>query len=99
MVGSGLGDATVARELARKARRVLVQGITCVGSSAINFATAMAPPLPMFAAHGIDLAPALNFMQTQLPLAPLPDSLIGPMAKRISHAVLALGYEWKNSTR
>ncbi len=30
-----------------------------------------------------------------LPLAPLPDSLIGPMAKRISHAALALGYEWK----
>lgn len=95
MVGSGPGDATVARELARKGRRVLMQGITCGGSSAINFAIAMAPPLPMFAAHGIDLAPALNFMQTQLPLAPLPDSLVGPMAKRISHAALALGYEWK----
>ncbi|MES2049698.1 MAG: GMC family oxidoreductase [Pseudomonadota bacterium] len=74
---------------------LLVQGITAGGSSAINFATAMAPPLPMFAAYGIDLQAALSFMQTQLPMAPLPDKLIGPMARRIMDAALALGHDWK----
>ena len=132
VIGSGPGGATVARELARTGKKVLVlergsaaplngtllqmakiaavpgkgaffnrdasllvQGITAGGSSAINFATAMAPPLAMFAAYGIDLQGALSFMQTQLPMAPLPDQLIGPMAKRIMDAALALGHDWK----
>ncbi len=132
VIGSGPGGATVARELARAGKKVLVlergsdaplngtllqmakiaavpgkgaffnrdasllvQGITAGGSSAINFATAMAPPLPMFAAYGIDLQAALSFMQTQLPMAPLPDKLIGPMARRIMDAALALGHDWK----
>jgi choline dehydrogenase-like flavoprotein len=132
VIGSGPGGATVARELARAGKNVLVlergsaaplngtllqmakiaavpgkgaffnrdasllvQGITTGGSSAINFATAMAPPLPMFAAYGIDLQAALTFMQTQLPMAPLPDKLIGPMAARIMEAAQGLGHDWK----
>ena len=132
VIGSGPGGATVARELARAGKKVLVlergsaaplagtllqmakiaaipgkgaffnrdasllvQGITAGGSSAINFATAMAPPLPMFAAYGIDLHASLTFMQTQLPMAPLPDKLIGPMAARIMDAAQALGHDWK----
>ena len=131
VVGSGPGGATVARELARGGKRVLVleqgsaapltgtlgqmarigaipgkgaflnldasllvQGIGAGGSSSINFATATAPPLPMFAAHGIDLAPALAALRTELPIGPLPDTLVGPMATRIMHSARGIGLEW-----
>jgi len=74
---------------------LLVQGITAGGSSAINFATAMAPPLPLFAAYGIDLQPALDAVRLELPMAPLPDALIGPMAHRIMQSARTLGHDWQ----
>ena len=132
VVGSGPGGATVARELAKAGRRVLileqgsaapvkgtlgqmaamaavpgrgafihrdasllVQGVTAGGSSTVNFATATAPPLAMFAAYGIDLAPALAALHAELPIGPLPDSLVGPMAAHIMHAARSLGMDWQ----
>jgi choline dehydrogenase-like flavoprotein len=74
---------------------LLVQGVTAGGSSAINFATAAAPPVAMFAAHGIDLAPALRELRDELPIGPLPDSLVGPMASRIMQGALTLGLDWQ----
>ncbi|MES2118241.1 MAG: FAD-dependent oxidoreductase [Pseudomonadota bacterium] len=74
---------------------LLVSGIATGGTSTINFATAVAPPLSMFAAHGIDLAPALASLQAELPMSPLPDELIGPMAKRIEQGALARQLEWR----
>lgn len=73
---------------------LLVQGITAGGSSALNFATASPPPGAMFARHGIDLADALAALQAELPIARLPDSLIGPMAARIADAARAAGFDW-----
>ncbi|MFB9241242.1 GMC family oxidoreductase [Massilia antarctica] len=73
---------------------LLVQGINAGGSSSINFATAADPPLARFAAHGIDLAPALRALRAELPIGPLPDTLIGPMAARIMQGARALGMEW-----
>ena len=74
---------------------VLVQGVTAGGSSAINFATAAAPPAALFARHGIDLEPALAELRAELPIAPLPDALIGPMARRIMQAAHARGLPWQ----
>ncbi|WP_317203652.1 GMC family oxidoreductase N-terminal domain-containing protein [Janthinobacterium sp.] len=74
---------------------LLVRGVTAGGSSAINFATAMAPPLPYFARHGVDLGAALEALKLELPMAPLPDALIGPMARRIAVAARALGHDWR----
>jgi choline dehydrogenase-like flavoprotein len=73
---------------------LLVRGITAGGSSAINFATAMPPPLALFDRHGIDLRPALAALQRELPLAPLPDALIGPIAMRIMGAAKKRGLAW-----
>lgn len=74
---------------------LLVSGIAAGGTTTINFATAAPPPLPMFAAHGIDLAPALASLRAELPMAPLPDELIGPMAKRIQQGALARRLGWR----
>ena len=74
---------------------LLVQGITAGGSSALNFATAAPPPAAMFARHGIDLSAELALLQAELPIAPLPDHLIGPMATRIAGAARAAGFDWQ----
>ncbi|MEN3278772.1 MAG: hypothetical protein V7631_4562 [Massilia sp.] len=73
---------------------LLVAGITLGGSSAINFATAAPPPQAMFARYGIDLGPALAQLRAELPMAPLPDSLVGPMAARMAAAAHALSLDW-----
>jgi choline dehydrogenase-like flavoprotein len=74
---------------------LLVQGVATGGSSAINFATAAPPPLAMFAAHGVDLAPQLAALRAELPMAPLPDALIGTMAARIMEGASAAGLPWR----
>jgi choline dehydrogenase-like flavoprotein len=74
---------------------LLVRGITAGGSSTINFATAAPPPAALFASHGIDLEPALLALREELPMAPLPDSLVGPMATRIMQAARAASIEWQ----
>ncbi|GAB3458944.1 GMC family oxidoreductase [Massilia terrae] len=74
---------------------LLVSGITAGGSSTLNFATAAPPPLGKFAAHGIDLQPALDELRAELPMAPLPDALIGPMAHRMMDAAQALSLDWR----
>jgi choline dehydrogenase-like flavoprotein len=49
----------------------------------------------MFARHGIDLAPALAAWRAELPMAPLPDDLVGPMAARIAAGARAQGLAWR----
>ncbi|MQA42822.1 GMC family oxidoreductase N-terminal domain-containing protein [Rugamonas aquatica] len=74
---------------------LLVSGIAAGGTSTINFATAAPPPLAMFAAHGIDLGPALESLRAELPMGPLPDTLIGPMAQRIRQGAEAQQLGWQ----
>jgi choline dehydrogenase-like flavoprotein len=73
---------------------LLVRALTTGGTSTINFATAAPPPAAMFASRGIDLAPALAAWRAELPMAPLPDGLVGPMAARIMTAARARGLVW-----
>ena len=74
---------------------LVMRAITTGGSSVINFATAMPPPFERFQALGINLTEAYQLVQQQLPLAPLPDQLIGPMAQRIMDSALDLGLNWQ----
>lgn len=74
---------------------LLVQGVNAGGSSTVNFATATDPPAAMFAAHGIDLTAELRALRAELPLGPLPDHLVGPMATRIMAGARTLGLDWR----
>lgn len=74
---------------------LLVQGITAGGSSTLNFATAAPPPAPMFSRYGMDLSTELAALRAELPMAPLPDDLIGPIASRIMQSAHALGLSWR----
>jgi choline dehydrogenase-like flavoprotein len=74
---------------------LLIRGITAGGSSAINYATAMRPPVEMFQRYGIDLTAEIADVESTLPLSRLPDELIGPMAHRIASAAQQLKLDWK----
>jgi choline dehydrogenase-like flavoprotein len=74
---------------------LLVRALTVGGTSTLNFATAAPPPSAPFAAHGIDLAPALDALRAELPMAPLPDELVGPLARRIAAGARGAGVEWR----
>ena len=63
-------------------------------SSAINDVTAVVPPLPLFLRHGIDLHPALEALRTEIPMLPLPDRLVGPMARHLMHSAVAVDHIW-----
>ena len=74
---------------------MVMRGITTGGSSTINFATAMAPPFARLESLGIALRETDQQLRQQLPIAPLPDELIGPMAQTIQQSALALGHPWQ----
>ena len=132
VVGTGPGGATVAREMTRRKKDVLmlewgaarpirgsvpqfagaaavpgrsllitgdlcamVRGITTGGSSVFYYGTAFAPPVATFDARGIDLRPHIQAIQAELPVAPLADELMGPMATRIMQSARELGYDWQ----
>ncbi len=73
---------------------LLLRGITAGGSSAINYATAMPPPFDSFRRYGIELESHYSALQQDIPIQPLPDELIGPMASRLMHSAQQLGLSW-----
>jgi hypothetical protein len=127
VVGSGPAGATIARELSKRGKRVLilerggdgtlregsnafilnrvfasenvlaVRAFSTGGTTAVYFAVADDPSLEPFRAVGIDLAGALAEAKRELPLAILPDELIGAQALRLRASAVALGYSWNKS--
>ena len=73
----------------------MVRGITTGGSSVFYYGTAFDPPLAMFDTCGIDLRPDIEAIRSELPVAPLSDDLMGPMATRIMQSAQDLGYTWR----
>ena len=72
----------------------MVRAITAGGSSVLYYGTAFEPPLDMLKAYGVDIEQEVQEVKDELPIAPLKDSLIGPMAKRIMESARELGYDW-----
>jgi hypothetical protein len=129
VVGSGPSGATVARELSKRKKSVLIlerggnvplkegslgtasildavpvsrdlstfRAFTTGGTTAVYFAVAEFPPLDTFLSLGIDLSRELEDAKRELPLAELPDELLGPQAVRVQESAIALGYQWKKA--
>jgi choline dehydrogenase-like flavoprotein len=132
VVGTGPGGATVARELARRGKEVLmlewgpggpvrgtlgqaarellmpgkgllitsqllgmVRGITTGGSSLFYYATCFPVPFEMFARHGIDLAEDVEELRRELPIGPLKDEMMTPMATRLMESAREVGFDWR----
>jgi choline dehydrogenase-like flavoprotein len=73
----------------------MVRGITTGGSSVFYYATCFPVPFEMLKSHGIDITQEVAEMRNQLPVAPLKDEMIGPMARRIMESAQDLGYNWQ----
>ncbi len=73
----------------------LVSGSAVGGTSLLYYATGNEPPLARFRTLGIDLAQDYQTLQGLLPMAPLRDDLVGPMARRICQSAHDLGIGWK----
>ena len=73
----------------------MVRGITCGGSTVHFYATCYPVPCEMFKKHGIDIFNEIEELRKELPIGPLKDEMIGPMAKRIMASARDLGYNWQ----
>jgi hypothetical protein len=130
VVGSGPSGATIARELSKRRKRVLIlergdnaplkeglfatasilnavsvsdnlattRAFTTGGTTAIYFAVADFPPVDIFLSIGIDISRELEEAKRELPLAVLPDELLGAQAIRVRESAIELGYPWKKNT-
>ena len=73
----------------------MVRGITTGGSTVHFYATCYPVPFEMLKSYGIDLTSELEEIRNELPIAPLKDEMIGPMATRIMQSAQDLGYNWQ----
>jgi choline dehydrogenase-like flavoprotein len=81
--------------VANKKLLLLIRGITTGGSSVFYCGTAFDPPYEMMEKHGIDISDEVGELKEELPIKPLADELIGPMAKRMMDSARDLGYDWQ----
>jgi choline dehydrogenase-like flavoprotein len=130
IAGSGPGGATVARELSRKGKKVIVceagkyhkwfgstpsmlrmlyrkgmtfsregnwivWGRTAGGGSLVYGGYASKPPGWLQEKYGIDLGEEVEEFYKEVPIRPLPDSHIGPNARKIMEAARKMGLDWK----
>jgi hypothetical protein len=128
--GSGPGGATVAMDLSKQGKKVLilewgdndpkkgtffsavpralipgksivmtkqalavVRAITTGGSSVIFCGTAFDPPVDMFKKYGVDISAEVEEMKKDVPIAPLPDELMGAGPNAFLESAVDLGYD------
>ena len=73
----------------------LVRGIATGGSTVFYYATCFPVPFDMLKSYGLDIAAEIQEARNELPIAPLKDEMVGPMAGRIMDSALDLGYKWQ----
>ena len=73
----------------------LIRGITTGGSTVYYYATSWPVPLEMLKSHGVDITKEVEETRKELPIAPLKNEMMGPMATRIMESAQDLGYNWQ----
>jgi len=72
----------------------LVRGIITGGSSVFYYATAFKVPFDMLKSYGVDVTEEEREARAELPIAPLKDQMMTPMAIRMLESAQSLGYNW-----
>ncbi|QGZ37632.1 GMC oxidoreductase [Pseudoduganella flava] len=88
------GFASVIDQVKVGRKLATVRALTKGGSTGLYFGVVNAPPLDVFNALGIDLASDVDALRRELPIAPLPDALLGEQALRLRDGAVALGHAW-----
>jgi choline dehydrogenase-like flavoprotein len=73
----------------------VVRGVGVGGSTMLFYQTMWEPPFAYFESLGIDIAAEAEEVRKELPIGPLSDELMGPVASRIMQSARELGYEWR----
>jgi choline dehydrogenase-like flavoprotein len=73
----------------------IVRGILTGGSSIFYYGTCFPVPVEMLKRYGIDVTAEMAETRAELPIAPLKEEMMTPMANRIMQSAGELGYEWK----
>lgn len=73
----------------------MVRGIITGGSSVFYYGTSFPVPQAMLRSHGIDVENEISQIKKELPIAPLKNEMMTPMANRIMESAVNLGYSWK----
>jgi choline dehydrogenase-like flavoprotein len=71
----------------------VVRAITAGGSSMIFCGTAFDPPVDMFKSYGVDISVEAEEMKADVPMAPLPDELMGAGPNAFLESAVDLGYD------
>jgi choline dehydrogenase-like flavoprotein len=73
----------------------VVRGIGVGGTTMLFYNTMWEPPFDYFRSLGIELTGEVEEIRKELPIAPLADELVGPVASRIMQSARELGYDWR----
>ena len=73
----------------------VVRGVSVGGSTMLFYNTMWDPPFDYFRSRGIELATEAEEARKELPVGPLSDELVGPVAARIMQSARELGYDWR----
>lgn len=88
-----LATASILSAVSVGDRLLMGRALTTGGTSAVYFGSTVHPPMDVFQSLGIDLSKALAETESELPLAVLPDSLMGPQSLRLRQSAQELGHE------
>jgi choline dehydrogenase-like flavoprotein len=72
----------------------MVRGLTTGGSSVFYYGTAFPVAHEMFKKYGIDVHKEEAEARKELPIGPLKDEMVTPMARRLMESARALGHNW-----
>jgi len=73
----------------------MVRGLIAGGSSVFYYAAAFKVPVDMLKKYGINVEKEVAETMEELPIAPLKDEMMTPMANRIMDTAKKLGYKWE----
>lgn len=91
------GIASIADEVKVGDKMSTIRANTTGGSTGLYFGVVDFPNLDAFKDLGIDLSGALNKVQSDLPIAPLPDDLIAPQSLKLRDGAIKLGFDWRKN--
>lgn len=72
----------------------LVRGLITGGSSVFYYGTCFPVPIEMLKRYGVDVSTEIDEARKDLPIGPLKDEMMTPMANRIMESAQSLGYQW-----
>jgi choline dehydrogenase-like flavoprotein len=73
----------------------VVRGVGVGGTTMLFYQTMWEPPFEYFRSLGIELAAEAEEVRKELPIAPLADEILGPVASRIMQSAREMGYDWR----